>query len=189
MKNFEARIRVRGPKPNPIELSERQISILEKILRRHTSTQQLVRRAKLILTMNAGKNNQQTARIVGVHRETVIAWRRRWLEAVPQLTGAEMSGVSDNELLAIVELVLTDEARVGAPVKFDAKQVTRIIAISCSSLEESEYPFTTWSGSAIREVAISRRIVDQISKRTIQRFLKRSRFKTSQKSVLAQRQL
>lgn len=67
--------------------------------------------------MNTGNNNQQTASIVGVHRETVIAWRRRWLEAVPQLTGAEMSGVSDNELLAIVELVLTDEARVAAPVK------------------------------------------------------------------------
>ena len=113
------------------------------------------------MTINAGNNNQQTARILGVHRETAIAWRCRFLEAVPELTGA-LDEWSDNELLAIVELVLTGEARIGTPVKFYAKQVTRIIAISFSNLEESEYPFTTWSGSAIREVAISRRIVDQI---------------------------
>jgi len=60
---------MRGPKV-PILLSERQKEILEKIRRRHS--QQQVKRAQLILTMASGKNNQQTASELGVHRETVM---------------------------------------------------------------------------------------------------------------------
>jgi protein-tyrosine-phosphatase len=82
---------MRGPKPTPIKLSERQQSILEQIVRRHSSSQQQVKRARLILTMASGKNNQQTAHSQGMHRETVQQWRRRWLDAVarnPVKTGS-----------------------------------------------------------------------------------------------------
>lgn len=48
---------MRGPKPTPIELSERQQAILEQILRRHSSSQQQVKRVRIILTMASGKNN------------------------------------------------------------------------------------------------------------------------------------
>jgi hypothetical protein len=63
----EAIIRVRGPKPISIKLSERQLILLEKILRRQTSTARIIRRAKLVTSMNEGNNNQQAAREVGVH--------------------------------------------------------------------------------------------------------------------------
>jgi len=59
-------------------LSERQKEILEKI--RRQQPQQQVKRAQLILTMASGKNNQQTASELGVHRETMF-WRARWLDA------------------------------------------------------------------------------------------------------------
>lgn len=174
------------PKPTQMQLSELQRAVLEKIVRRQTSSQQLVRRAKIILSIDSGNNNQQTARELGVHRETVSTWRARWLEAVPQLTGAELNGVSDRELLAIVSEALTDEPREGAPVKFSGTQVAQIIAIVCSKPQESTIPLSHWSASAIREVAIARGIVDEISERTIQRFLKRSRLETASEPVLAQ---
>ena len=82
---------MRGPKPTPIELSDRQRSLLKQIVRRQTSPQQQVRRAKLILTMASGKNNQQTAQHLDVHRETAQQWRSRWLAAVPGITAAELS--------------------------------------------------------------------------------------------------
>jgi putative transposase len=160
--------------------------VLEKIVRRQTSTQQLVRRAKIILSIGAGSNNQQIARELGIHRETVVTWRRRWLEVIPQLTGAELSGVSENELLIMIEQVLTDEVRSGAPVTFTGTQVAQIIAIVCSDPQTASVPLSHWSASAVREVAIARGIVDEISERTIQRFLKRSRLETASQSVLAQ---
>lgn len=178
---------MRGPKPTPIELSDRQRNLLVTIVRRQTSPQQQVRRASLILSIDEGNNNQQTARNVGVHRETVQQWRSRWLASVPRLTAAELSGASDKELQAMVEEVLMDEPREGAPVKFTAMQVTQIIAIACSNPQESERPISHWSGREIREVAIQGGIVEEISERSVQRFLKRSRLEAPPESLLAQR--
>jgi len=55
--------------------------------------------------MASGKNNQQTASELGVHRETVMFWRAR-LDAAERLTAAEIALVSDQELLAMIEKLL-----------------------------------------------------------------------------------
>lgn len=166
---------MRGPKPTPIELSERQRTILEQIVRRHSSSQQQVKRVTLILTMASGKNNQQTAQESGVHRETVISWRHRWLEAVDRLTAAEIAGVTESELQVMIEEVLMDEPRSGTPVTFSAEQVTQIIAIACSEPLASRRTISHWSSREIAEEAIKRGIVEIISTRSVERFLKRSR--------------
>jgi len=75
--------------------------------------------------MASGKNNQQTASELGVHRETVMFWRARWLDAAERLT-AEIALVSDQE--AMIEEAIKDELRIGTPVTFSAEQVTQIIA-------------------------------------------------------------
>jgi putative transposase len=181
----EAIIRVRGPKPISIKLSERQLILLEKILRRQTSTARIIRRAKLVISMNEGNNNQQAAREVGVHRETVIYWRRRWLEDVPRLTAAELNDCSDGELLAMIEEVLMDEPRQGAPVKFTAEQVVQIMALACEEPQVCGLPISQWNAQSLATEAIKRGIVETISPRSVERFLKRSRFKTSSKPVLA----
>ncbi|WP_414588453.1 helix-turn-helix domain-containing protein [Scytonema sp. PCC 10023] len=175
---------MRGPKPTPIELSERQSELLERILRRHSSCQQLVKRVQLIQTMAAGNNNQQAADITGVTRETAIRWRCRWLMAVEKLTAAEIARVSDRELMAMIEEVVTDEPRCGAPMKFSAEQLTQIIAIACSDPNASECPISHWSSTAIMVEAIERGIVENISLRSVQRFLKRSRLKTAPQPIL-----
>lgn len=187
MNSKEVEATVRGPKPTPIELSDRQRSLLEQIVRRQTSPQQQVRRARLILSIDKGNNNQQTARRIGVHRETVQQWRSRWLAEVPRLTAAEISGASDKELQAIIEALLLDEPRWGSPVKFTAEQVAQIIAIACEQPQVSGRPISHWSAEEIAKEAILRGIVESISARSVQRFLKRSRLKASPEPLLAQR--
>jgi putative transposase len=191
----EESIFVRGPKPTAIELSERQSELLERIVRRHTSCQQLVKRVQLIQTMAAGNNNQQASDIIGVTRETAIRWRGRWLMAVSKLTAAEIAQVSDRELMAMIEEVVTDEPRCGAPMKFSAEQLTQIIAIAkrcrlrqiaCSDPKASECPISHWSGNAIMIEATERGIVESISVRSVQRFLKRSRLKTTPQPILVE---
>ncbi len=136
--------------------------------------------------MASGKNNQQTASELGVHRETVMFWRARWLDAVERLIAAEIALVSDQELLAMIEEVLKDELRIGTPVTFSAEQVTQIIALACSDPLASGRPISHWSAREIAAEAIKRGIVETISTRSVERFLKRSRFKTASKPLLAQ---
>lgn len=166
---------MRGPKPTPIELSHRQRLVLQKIVRRATSPQYQVKRAQMILCIDEGKNNSQTAIQLGGHRETVQQWRSRWLAEVPRLTAIEVSGGSEQELLLAVEEVLRDEQRQGAPVKFTATQVTQLIAMACEVPQDSERPVSHWSARELAEEAVSRGIVELISVRSVQRFLKRSR--------------
>jgi len=118
--------------------------------------------------------------------ETVQQWRSRWLAEVPRLTALEMSGVSDSELQSMIEQVLMDEPREGVPVKFTAFQVTQIIAIACSDPQGSGRPISHWSAGEIAESAIQRGIVEQISVRSVQRFLKRSRLEAASQPILAQ---
>lgn len=157
---------MRGPKPTPIELSHRQRLLLQKIVRRATSPQYQVKRAQMILCMDEGKNNSQTAVQLGGHRETVQQWRSRWLAEVPRLTAIEVSGGSDQELLLAVEEVLRDEQRQGAPVKFTATQVTQLIAMACEVPQDSDHPISHWSARELAEEAVNRGIVDMISVRS-----------------------
>ena len=70
---------MRGPKPDPLTLSESDQNDLEQLVRRHSTSQQIALRGRIILEANAGKNNSQIARELGVSVETVRAWRKRWL--------------------------------------------------------------------------------------------------------------
>lgn len=78
-----------------------------------------------------------------------------------------------------------DEPRQGAPVKFTAQQVVQIMALACELPQASGLPISQWSGRELATEAVKRGIVETISPRSVERFLKRSRFKTSSKPVLA----
>ena len=70
---------MRGPKPVPLSLSERERSELKRLVRGHTTAQQVALRGHIILEADVGKNNSQIARELSVSVETVRAWRTRWL--------------------------------------------------------------------------------------------------------------
>lgn len=102
-------------------LTAQQRTCLEQVARRQTSPQRLVRRAKILLAMDAGANHCQIARQMSLNRGTVRAWCQRWLAFTPTLEQADMAGLSDQALTTMIEEVLTDKRRLGAPATFTAE--------------------------------------------------------------------
>ena len=166
-------------------MSQRQQSVLKKIVRRQSSSQQLVRRAQIILLIAQDKNNQQIARVMHIHRQTVRQWRTRWLEATPALSQVEMTA-EDKGLRQWIETLFIDEQRPGTPSQFSIEQIVEILAIACEPPDKSGYPISHWTPQALRAEAIKRSIVEDISVRHIGRFLKSGSAATASAALLAQ---
>jgi transposase len=150
---------MRGPKPDPLSVSENVRNELERLVRRHTTAQQVVLRGRIILAADAGKNNSQIARELGLSVETVRAWRTRWL-ALQSVALADLS-VQDR---------LSDVPRPGRKSQISAEQTCQLIAMGCS--QPKERPISQWTGREIADEAMARGIIKQISPRHAARLLK-----------------
>ena len=191
---------MRGPKPPPIMLTPTQRETLQRLERRQRSSQQLVRRVRIVLEAASGANNTRIARLLGIDRGQVRTWRKRWLECAPRLIAAEEAAkekaaqdVDDRHrstngvlITEVVEEVLADEPRPGTPPTFTPEQVVRIVALACEDpREESGRPITHWSTPELADEAVKRGIVKSISARSVGRFLGRGGSEASSGALLA----
>jgi putative transposase len=144
----------------PITLSPEPKDALERLVRAHSTPQQLVVRARIILLAHDGLGVTDTARRLGVWRKTVSTWRARWLTRPPEASVAER---------------LSDAPRPGAPATFTPEQICTIVALACEPPETSGLPITHWSQSELARQAMKRGLVERISPRQVGRLLKRSR--------------
>jgi len=151
-----------GPKPEPIELSDKARLALEKLVARHTTGQQKAQRARIILQAAEGKNNADIAREVKQSIDMVRLWRRRWLDLEP-LALDDLS----------VEERLDDLPRPGAPARWTADQVCQIEQLACEAPEKAGRPISQWTGREIADELIARGIVETISARHAARLLKK----------------
>lgn len=176
------------PLASIVTLSLRQRKALEGMVRQTTNPYRLVRRAQLILGAANGKSNTELSSQLALSRTQVQCWRDRWQEASASLKGAENEEVSDIALRHCIASVLSDKTRPGTTATFTLEQIVQVIAIACESPATSHRPISHWSPSEIADEAIKRGIVEQISPRSVGRFLKRSGAPTPSGSILAQRQ-
>ena len=176
------------PLASIVTLSLRQRKALERIVRQTTNPHRLVRRAQLILGAADGKSNTDLAAQLELSRTQVQCWRDRWQAASASLTFCEDEEVSDTILRQRVESILSDKPRPGTPATFTLEQIVQIIAIACEEPTISERPISHWSPTEIADEAIKRGIVEQISVRSVGRFLKGGCPPTPSGSLLAQRQ-
>jgi transposase len=165
------------PKPLSLNLSEAEQAELEKLVKRHTVSQQIALRARIVLAAAAGKSNSQIAQELHVSRRMVRLWRERWLH-LQTITLADLS----------VEERLADLPRPGAPARITAAQRCQIEALACEKPEASDRPISHWTGREIADEIIQRGIVEQISARHAGRLLKRGRSQTSSDPLLANQQ-
>jgi putative transposase len=140
----------------PIVLSEVERDELDRLVRAHSTPQQLALRAQIILLAANGIGNRDSARRLGVTVQTVRYWRRRW------------GGEPD---LALVDR-LADAPRPGTPPTFTPEQICAILALACEPPEASGVPITHWSQSALAREAMKRGLVETISHGSVGRFLK-----------------
>jgi putative transposase len=151
---------MRGPQPDPLSLSEIERKELERLVRRHTTAQQVALRGRIILEAHAGKNNSQIARELDLSVETVRAWRTRWLALQP-VALADLP-VQDR---------LSDVPRPGRKSQITAEQTCQLIAMACE--QPKERPISQWTGREIADEAMARGIVKHISPRHAARLLKK----------------
>ena len=153
---------MRGPKPPMFELADAERQELERLVRRHTTPQQLALRAKIVLAAADGANNCQIARLLDVSLDMVRRWRHRWL--VLQPVSLDDLPITDR---------LTDAPRPGKPVRITAEQVTQIVALACDPPADSQRPISQWSSRELANEIQNRGIVPKISGRHAARLLKR----------------
>ena len=172
------------PQAAPVHVSSLQLDILQHIVRRTTSAQRLVKRAQIILEALKGTSNSSIARRLQIDSETVRRWRDRWHAAESRLQAIEETG--KRKLLSqAIEVLLTDEQRSGAPATFTFEQFMQIMALACETPASADRPVSSWTPRELADEAVKRGIVERISPRTVERFLKGERVATASQAVLA----
>src|SRR3954451_2219881 len=125
-----------------IELTEAEREQLESWSRRLTTWRALAERSRIVLSVADGLRSGEVAERVGVHRNTVAKWRRRF--EAERLDG------------------LVDEPRPGQPRTITDQKVDEVIA---KTLESAPKDATHWSTRALaKEVGLNQTAVHRIWK-------------------------
>lgn len=160
-----------------ILLSERQERLLEVLVRRSSAPQRLVKRAQIILLLAAGKTFNQVARALGVLRQTVYQWGKRWRTQAQQLAEVEAQECSDPALSNRLAGLLVDAYRPGKPATFSPEQIVKLIAVACEPPQHSGRPITRWGSRELAAEVVKRGIVKTIARSTVSRLLKEAKIK------------
>jgi DNA-binding CsgD family transcriptional regulator len=154
-------------------LTPRQRELLETLTATGATPQRVAERCRIVLMSAEGKPNIEQASVLGVDRQRVRRWRRRWAESEERLSTADKEGVGAKDLKELILGVLRDEHRNGGVTKFSPEQVAAIIALACEPPGESGLPVSHWPPSELAREAVKRGIVESISPRQVDRFLAR----------------
>jgi transposase len=158
-------------------LSERQRRLLEALVRRSSGPQRLVRRAQMILLLAAGKTFNEVARALGVLRQTVYKWGKRWRRQARQLAEVEVQERSDRALSNRLAGLLLDAYRPGKPATFSPEQIVKLIAVAGERPQDSGRPITRWSSRELAAEVVKRGIVKTIARSTLSQLLKEAKIK------------
>ncbi len=178
---------MRGPKAAALQVSTTQLDLLRRLQRQQTADPRLVRRVSIILALAVNPCIDAVAEQLGLTRVTVRHWRDRWIAATPELQRGEQDR-APQKLRALLEHVLGDAPRPGKPAIFTPEQIVQIVALACEPPGESGRPISHWTSRELADEAKKRRIVADISPRSVGRFLKRGRVAAAPEPLLAQRQ-
>jgi len=142
---------------DPVTVLPEQRTALERLVRTHSTPQQLALRGRIILQAADGVGVRASARELGIWPKTVRYWRTRWR------TAAEGQSVPER---------LADAPRSGAPAVFTPEQICALVAMTCEKPSASERPISHWSQREIADEAMRRGLMPSISQRSVGRFLK-----------------
>jgi putative transposase len=153
-----------GPKPPEIVLGGEERAELERLVRAHTTGQQLAVRARVVLLAADGLNTSEVARALGLDVGTARQWRARWL-AFREVPPCE-AGAAER---------LADAPKPGAPARITPEQVCQILALACEQPADSGRPISQWSARELADEIVRRGITERISPRHAARVLKSGR--------------
>ena len=143
-----------GPKPPEIVLTIEEREDLERLVRAHTTGQQVAVRARVVLLAADGLSTEAVARRLAIDADTVRLWRARWRT----MTGSGAERVADAPTS-------------GRPARITPEQICRIVAVACELPADSDRPISQWSLRERADAIMRRAIVDRISPRHVGRVL------------------
>jgi transposase len=140
-----------GRHPIVLSLTAEEEGELRSRLRAHTSSQRDVLRARIVLACSEARSAKAVATDLGIDVKTVEVWRGRFRQH--RLKG------------------LRDRPRPGRPPKFGGAVGLEIIALACEPVPKKDDGTTDRTIAEVREQALSRRTVSEISWSSVQRLL------------------
>jgi len=144
----------------------------------------LKKRSEIILLASTGTSNMEISKKVEMKRENAVKWRNRYAGAREELTKTVTE--APRKLRSMIEKVLSDAPRPGAPCTFTDEQVACIIALACELPGNLGLPFSHWSPTLLQKEVINRGIVESISAVHVGRFLKGAGLKAASSQELAE---
>lgn len=140
-----------------INLTGKEKSRLEQLIRKQTTPQNKVKRAKILLLANEeNKTNQHISDELKIGLSDVTKWTKRWIERA-----------SDT-----IEERISDLPRSGAPCRITPEQWCQIMALACEPPESFNIPMTHWSHKELAKEVIKQGIVPTLSATHLGVFLK-----------------
>jgi hypothetical protein len=115
-----------------------------------------VLRILIILWADQGQTIAQTAAWLGCSEQTVLNWRRRFVE---RRSGGAIAA-------------LMDLPRSGRPVIYGLKERTQVTAIVCETLKERQQPLSRFSTADLHRVVVKEEGLTSLSQATLSRILR-----------------
>ena len=131
----------------------------------------------MILLLAAGKTVNQVVRALGVLRQTVYPWGKRWRIQAQRLAEVEGQACPDHVLSGVLEGLRMDAYRAGKPATFSPEQIVKLIAVACERPQDCGRPITRWSSRELAAEMVKRGIVKRIARRTLSQLLKEATIK------------
>lgn len=141
-----------GPKKHSVELSDEQREQLRILVSTGEHKARVIRRGHILLMSEKGKTDEQIAEFLDITAQTVYLTRRKFVSGG-------------------LESALFDKPRPPKDKLFDAKKEANLIALTCSEPPEGREP---WTIRLLTEKVIERGIVDDVSRETVRRTLKKT---------------
>jgi transposase len=130
-----------GRSPNEVVVSDAERAELEHVAACYTRPHLEVQRAKLVLMAAEGLTNTEIGARLGMSREAVGRWRRRFCEQ--RLDG------------------LRDKAAGWSPAPFSPGRGGQVKAIACELPKDQGVPFSRFSRSELHRFVVERGVLDE----------------------------
>ena len=135
-----------------VKLDESERKQLQALLGKGKRSVRKVKRAQILLAADGGAVDQEIARMLQVHVNTVERIRKRFVEGG-------------------VEHALTEDQRPGGKSKLDGKGEALLVALACSDPPAGH---AQWTMQLLADRLVSLGVVEQISDETVRKHLKKT---------------
>ena len=139
-----------GGKHIKIRLKKKQRQYLKKLIGSGVNEAKRIRRAQILLHFDKGKLVEEISELMGVHLNTVLRVRKRFLTEG-------------------MEKALSDDSRPGKPSLLNTKQSQKIVALACHAAPLGR---ARWTVRLLAEEAVRREVVPKVGRETIRVLLK-----------------